>query len=92
MSPQVSPLDKMIQMLYHIGVLLAVNLGAMLAFAQLPSAAPSEQALARQLADLERCRIGRIQRRSIAQASSGGTDAVRRTGGRSYRPFIKSSA
>jgi hypothetical protein len=37
-------------MLYRFGVLLAANPGAMQAFAQLSSAAPSEQALARQLA------------------------------------------
>lgn len=50
MSPTGQPIGETIQTLYRFGVLLAVNLGAMQAFAQLSSAAPSERALARQLA------------------------------------------
>jgi hypothetical protein len=50
MSPIGQPIGETIQMLYRFGVLLAVNPGAMRAFAQLAPAAPSEQALARQLA------------------------------------------
>jgi len=50
MSPTGQPIGETIQMLYRFGVLLAVNPDAMQAFAQLASAAPSEQALARQLA------------------------------------------
>jgi hypothetical protein len=44
------PIGETIQMLYRFGVLLAVNPSAMQALAQLAPAAPSEQALARQLA------------------------------------------
>jgi hypothetical protein len=50
MSPTGQPIGATIQTLYRFGVLLAVNPGAMQAFAQLSSAASSEQALARQLA------------------------------------------
>jgi hypothetical protein len=50
MSSTGQPIGATIQMLYRFGVLLAVNPGARQAFAQLSSAAPSEQALARQLA------------------------------------------
>ncbi len=50
MSPTGQPIGETIQTLYRFGVLLAVNPGAMQTFAQLSSAAPSEQALARQLA------------------------------------------
>jgi hypothetical protein len=50
MSATGQPIGETIQTLYRFGVLLAVNPGAMRAFAQLSSAAPSEQALARQLA------------------------------------------
>jgi hypothetical protein len=50
MSPTGQPIGETIQTLYRFGVLLAVNQGAMQAFAQLSSAAPSEQALARRLA------------------------------------------
>jgi hypothetical protein len=50
MSATGQPLGDTIQMLYRFGVLLAVNSGAMQAFAQLALAAPSEKALARQLA------------------------------------------
>jgi hypothetical protein len=50
MSPTGQPIGDTIQTLYRFGVLLAVNSGAMQAFAHLALAAPSEQALARQLA------------------------------------------
>jgi hypothetical protein len=50
MGPTGQPIGATIQTLYRFGVLLAVNPGAMQAFAQLSSAASSEQALARQLA------------------------------------------
>jgi hypothetical protein len=49
-SPAGQPIGATIQTLYRFGVLLAVNPGATQAFAQLSSAAPSERALARQLA------------------------------------------
>jgi hypothetical protein len=50
MSATGQPIGDTIQTLYRFGVLLAVNSGAMQAFAQLAPAAPSEQALARELA------------------------------------------
>jgi hypothetical protein len=50
MGPTGQPIGETIQTLYSFGVLLAINQGAMQAFAQLSSAAPAEQALARQLA------------------------------------------